>query len=72
MYYEGESQEPKLQQLDKIGREKKRDRATLHSRIACKKKDLFGNVILITLFKYCGNTCRWKSIVKISIVLFKQ
>ena len=27
MYCEGESQEPKLQQLDKIGREKKWDRA---------------------------------------------
>ena len=33
---------------------------------------MFGNVVLVTLFKYCENTCGWKSIVKIRIVLFKQ
>ena len=35
-------------------------------------KGTFGNVVLIMLFKCCENTCGWKSIVKISVVLFKQ
>ena len=32
-------------------------------------KSSFGNVILVTLFKCCGNTCEWKSVVKICVVL---
>ena len=33
---------------------------------------MFGKVVLVTLFKCCENTCGWKNIVKICIVLFKQ
>ena len=34
---------------------------------------LFGNVILVILFKCCGNTCWWKkNVVEIRVVLFKQ
>ena len=32
----------------------------------------FGNVILVTLFKCCENTCGGKTVVEIHIVLFKQ
>lgn len=35
-----------------------------------KIKDLFGNVVQLSLFKYCENTCEWKSVLKIRIVLF--
>ena len=33
---------------------------------------LFGKILLVTLFKYCGNTGRLKSVVEIRVVLFKQ
>ena len=32
---------------------------------------MFGKRFLITLFKYCKNMCRLKSIVKIRVVVFK-
>ena len=35
-------------------------------------KGSFGNIVLVTLFKYCGNTYEWKSIVEILVVLSKQ
>ena len=35
-------------------------------------KGSFGNVVLVMLFKYCRNTRGWKSVVEISVVLFKQ
>ena len=31
-------------------------------------KSTFFNVVLVTLFKCCENTCRWKSVVKIRVV----
>ena len=31
----------------------------------------FSNIVLVTLFKFFGNTCGWKSVVKIHVVLFK-
>ena len=34
-------------------------------------KSTFFNVVLVTLFKCCENTCRWKSVVKICVILFK-
>jgi len=34
-------------------------------------KGPFGNVVLVTLFEFFGNTCGWKS-VKIRIMLFKN
>ena len=37
-----------------------------------KIKDLFNNVDLLTLFKCYGNTCGWKSVVEIHVMLFKQ
>ena len=37
-----------------------------------KIKDLFNNVVLVTLFKYYRNTCGWKSVVEIRVMLFKQ
>ena len=37
-----------------------------------KIKDLFNNVDLLTLFKCYGNTCEWKSVVEIHVMLFKQ
>ena len=35
-------------------------------------KGVFSNVILVTLFKCCENTCELKNVVKICIILFKQ
>ena len=35
-------------------------------------KGMFANVVLVTLFKCCVNMCRWKSVVEIRVVLFKQ
>ena len=32
----------------------------------------FGNIIVIMLFKCCGNTCEWESVVKIRVVMFTQ
>ena len=32
----------------------------------------FDNVILVILFKCCENTCGWKTVVEIRVVLFKQ
>ena len=35
------------------------------------KTKIVGNVVLLTLLKFYGNTCEWKSVVEIRIVLFK-
>ena len=45
MYCGDKDQEPKLQRLSKAGREKqeKCDRATLHTKRVCKKKDLISS-----------------------------
>ena len=32
----------------------------------------FGKRFLVTLFKYCENTCGWKSVMEIRVVVFKQ
>ena len=32
----------------------------------------FGNIVLVTLFKCCGNMCGYKCVMEIHIVLFKQ
>ena len=37
-----------------------------------KFRGCFGNVVLLTLFKNCRNTCEWKNVVEIRVVLFKQ
>ena len=37
-----------------------------------KIKDLFNNVVLVTLFKCYGNMCGWKSVIEIHVMLFKQ
>ena len=35
-------------------------------------KGLFGKRFLITLFKYCENTCGLKSVVDIRVIVFKH
>ena len=37
-----------------------------------KIKGLFGKGFLVSLFKYCENTCGLKSIMKIHVVVFKH
>ena len=35
-------------------------------------ESLFGKKFLVTLFKYCENTCGWKSVMEKHVVVFKQ
>ena len=37
-----------------------------------KKKNIFLNIILVTLFKYYENIWEWKCVVKICVIFFKQ
>ena len=40
--------------------------------ITNEKKKIVGNIVLLTLLKFYENTCGWKGIVEIRVVLFKQ